>query len=131
MAVSFKIPYPATAAGKREWARRYGLNAYYAGKHWAQRRQDAAYWHTLAREEMERQKVRKRPFAKPVCVTFCWNDGLDIDNHAAMGKMIVDACKGRLIADDGRRRLCEVRHRFHNRDYILVTVEEIANAGDD
>lgn len=31
--IKFMIPYPPTKAGKTAWNKRYGLNAYYAGKH--------------------------------------------------------------------------------------------------
>ena len=36
--IRFTIPYPATKAGKSAFCRRFGLNAYYEGKHWGQRR---------------------------------------------------------------------------------------------
>lgn len=78
------------------------MNAYYAGKHWSRRKQDAEYWHLLTRSALNRQEVRRTPFEKPVVITILWNDRLDIDNHAVMGKMIVDAIKGRLINDDNR-----------------------------
>lgn len=81
--VEFTIDYPASKKGKSEFCRRYGLNAYYAGKHWAERKRDAD---TL------------------------WDDGLDVDNHAAIGKAILDACKGRIIVDDDRRYVREIHH---------------------
>ena len=36
----FEIPYPPTKRGKAAWNKRFGLNAYYAGKHWSQRKPD-------------------------------------------------------------------------------------------
>lgn len=45
----FTIPYPATPKGKAAWNKQYGLNAYWAGKHWAKRKADADYWHALTR----------------------------------------------------------------------------------
>ena len=39
----------------------------------------------------------------PVYVTFIGIDRLDIDNHALMGKMTVDALKGWVLPDDGKR----------------------------
>lgn len=127
MLESFKIFYPATASGKKAWASRFGMNAYYAGKHWSQRREDAEYWHLLTRSAMNKEGVRRRPFDKPVEISFLWNDRLDLDNHAVMGKMIVDAMKGMLINDDSRRWLKGIYHGFHDENYILVQVREVGN----
>ena len=101
------------------------MNAYYAGKHWSRRNQDAEFWHLITRNALNRQEIRRTPFEKPVEISFLWNDRLDIDNHAVMGKMIVDALKGRLINDDNRRWLKGVCHRFHEEDYILVQIKEV------
>jgi hypothetical protein len=43
----FRIAYPKTGAEKKKWAKEYGMNAYYAGKHWALRKKDAELWHWL------------------------------------------------------------------------------------
>ena len=120
----FRIPYPDSKAGKAQWAKEYGFNAYYAGKHWARRKRDAEYWHTLVRSELRKQGIKPRCFKGPVIISFWWNDRLDIDNHAAMGKMIVDAIKGVLIEDDSRRYVRGVGHLFHDESYILVEVAE-------
>ena len=120
--IRFEIPYPPK---KAEWGNKYSMNALYAGKHWARRKQDAAYWHTLVHHELARQKVAKRILQKPVVITFFWNDRMDIDNHAYMAKMIVDGLKGYLLTDDSRKYLRGVVHRFHDRDCVLVQVEEI------
>ena len=125
MQESFRIYYPASKAEQKRWAKQYGVNAYYAGKHWAVRKQDAEYWHLLTRSALNRQEVRRTPFEKPVEISFLWNDRLDIDNHAIMGKMIIDALKGRLINDDNRRWLKGVCHCFHEEDYILVQIKEV------
>ena len=121
----FKIPYPKSKAGQKQWAKQYGMNAYYAGKHWSERKQDAEFWHMLVRSCMASQDVRRTPFKRPVVITFHWNDRLDIDNHAIMGKMIVDAMKGRVIEEDSRRWLKGVCHYFHDEDYISVEIREI------
>lgn len=120
-----RIPYPESKAKQKQWSKDYGMNAYYAGKHWSVRKRDAEYWHWLVRAAMEDQNVRRVPFKKPVIVIFHWNDRLDIDNHAVMGKMIVDAMKGRVIEDDNRRWVKGVCHYFHDEDYILVEVREV------
>lgn len=51
--MKFTIPYPPTKREKAAWNKRYGLNAYYAGKHWSQRRRDAEELHTLAQWAMK------------------------------------------------------------------------------
>ena len=126
----FKIPYPKSKAGQKQWSKDYGMNAYYAGKHWSLRKRDAEFWHMMVRSCMASQDVRHVPFKRPVIITFHWNDRLDIDNHAIMGKMIVDAMKGRVIEDDSRKWLKGVCHYFHTEDYILVTVKEVDYAQD-
>ena len=121
----FRIEYPNTPAGKKDWNKRFSDNAYYAGKHWAVRKKDADYWHNMVRACMDRQGVRKRPFEKPVEILLFWNDRLDVDNHSIMGKMIVDAMKGRLIQQDSRKWVKGVSHAFHDwGDFIWVEVRE-------
>lgn len=118
MTETFHIDHPPTKAGKKQWAHEYGMNKYYAGVHWSIRKRDADFWHMLTRSCMNRCGVRKQPFRRPVYVSFWWNDNLDLDNHAVMGKFIVDAMKGRVIEDDTRRHLQGVRHYWHDEDYI-------------
>ena len=125
-AIRFMIPYPSTKKGRAEWSKKYGLNAYWAGKHWAQRKNDADYWHNLVHSELRRQGIRGS-FDRPVWITFRWNDRLDLDNHAAMGKMIVDALKGAIIRDDNRQHIKELRHTWHDEDWIEVEIEEWRN----
>ena len=124
-AVKFTIDYPPTKKGRGFWAKEYGLNAYYSGKHWAQRKQDAQYWHMLTRAAMDKYKVRKKPFEKPVIISFYWNDNLDCSNHAAIGKMIEDAMKSRVIQDDNRRYVTGIEHYFHDENFIGVIVREV------
>lgn len=123
--LTFTIPYPPTAKGKQRWAREYGMNAYYAGKHWARRQQDAKDWHMMTRAAVRKAGWTGDLMQKPVVVSFWWDDGLDIDNHSVMGKMIVDALKGLVIADDNRRHLVGVAHHFHDGGAIVVTVQEV------
>ena len=96
--IAFEIPYPATKRGKAAWNKRFGLNAYYAGKHWSQRKKDAEELHELAHWAMRKAGITKRLVNHPVKVTFFWNDNLDIDNHGALGKAFVDAMKGYIIS---------------------------------
>lgn len=122
----FRIPYPERKSERNRWAKEYGTNAYWAGKHWAVRKKDADYWHRLTTICMNQQDVRRTPFKRPTTIFMYWNDHLDIDNHSIMGKMIVDALKGRVIEDDGRRWLKGVHHLFHDEDCILVEIKEVS-----
>lgn len=122
---NFRIPYPANKAEQKRWSKEYGVNAYYAGKHWAVRKRDADFWHWLTAMNMNQQNIRRTPFKRPVIITFRWNDKLDLDNHAVMGKMIVDALKGRLIENDDRRFVRGICHYFHDEDYISVEIKEV------
>lgn len=129
MTETFRIPYPPTKAGQKAWSKRFSVNAYWGGKHWSKRKEDADFWHMLVRSEMTKQRVRRTPFQKPVIVTFYWNSRLDIDNNAIMGKMIVDAMKGRILQDDNRRFLRGVEHYFHDEEYIKVVVRTVNEEG--
>ena len=104
-----RIDYPPTAAGKKQWNKRYGTNAYWAGKHHA---------------AMNKAHVRKKPFEKPVLITFLWNDSLDLDNHSMMEKMIVDGLKKKLINDDSRRWVKGIEHYWHDEKCIKVIIRE-------
>ena len=119
-----RIDYPPTAAGKKQWNKRYGTNAYWAGKHHAERTEDARYWHALTWAAMNKAHVRKKPFEKPVLITFLWNDSLDLDNHSMMEKMIVDGLKRKLINDDSRRWVKGIEHYWHDENCIKVIIRE-------
>lgn len=125
MKVEFTIPYPKTRKGRVSWAREYGLNAIYSGKHWRKRNADKEFWHNLVRSELRRQRIPQVQFEAPVAVRFSWSDGMDCDNHAYMGKMIPDSLSGYLIKDDNRKYVQEITHKFHDGDYILVEVDEL------
>ena len=120
-----RIYYPKSAAGKKQWNKKFGLNAYWSGKHHAERAEDAKFWHAIVWASLAKAKIPKKPFERPAIITFLWNDGLDIDNHAAMGKCITDALKNRVIQNDNRRCLCGVEHYFHEEEYIEVIIREI------
>ena len=122
MTYRFKIAY-----GK-DFSKRYGLNAYYAGKHWTKRKEDAEFWHYLVNSELRQQGVPKQILQSPVKITFSFNTRLDIDNHAVMEKYIVDSLKGYLLQDDSRKFYVEKTTRFSDKDYIEVEVTEDENA---
>lgn len=125
MTIRFSIPYPHTKAGKAAWNRRYGLNAYYAGKHYQQRKRDAQELHALTWAALKKARVKKQMVRGPVEVRFYWDDRLDCDNHAVIGKAVVDALKGWVLPDDSPRWVRKVSHEFWNGGEIRVEVEEI------
>ena len=102
----------------------FGLNAYYAGKHWSQRKKDAEELHELAHWAMRKAGIAKRLVNHPVKVTFFWNDNLDVDNHGALGKAFVDAMKGYILPDDNRKWFRAVEHKFWSGDTIRVEIGE-------
>lgn len=122
--IRFTIPYPASRAGKSAFCRRFGLNAYYEGKHWGQRKKDAEELHTLAWAAMRRAGIRTGLAKVPVEVRFYWHDGLDVDNHAVLGKAFLDAMKGYVLRDDSRKWVRKVSHEFWDGKEILVEVRE-------
>ncbi|MCI9677971.1 MAG: RusA family crossover junction endodeoxyribonuclease [Oscillospiraceae bacterium] len=121
-AISFTIPYPATRQGLTAWNRRYSLNAYWSGKPYHARNRDARELHQLTGLCMGRAGVPRELLDFPVEVRFRWDDGLDADNHAAMGKMILDAMKGYILRDDSRKWVKRVSHEFWDGKKILVEV---------
>lgn len=123
--IRLTIPYPKTKAGMSAFCKRFSINAYYAGKHWRKRKEDADYWHLTTRAALLSQKIPKSPATKPVLINFYWNDGMDCTNHAAIGKMVEDALKGWVIKDDSRQYVRGVFHQFHDGDCIIVEVTEI------
>jgi Holliday junction resolvase RusA-like endonuclease len=129
--IKFEIPYPPTKKGKAAWNKRFGLNAYYAGKHWSARKRDAEELHTLTILCMRKCKIAYKPVSGPVEVRFKWNDGLDVDNHAALGKAIVDAMKGYLLPDDNREWFKKVSHEFWDGDCILIEILPYRGEGHD
>lgn len=72
--ITFNIPYPPTKKGKSAFCRRFGLNAYYSGKHWAQRKKDADELHALTLAALKQARVRRGMVRGPVSITFAWDD---------------------------------------------------------
>lgn len=120
--IGFEIDYPPTKKGKTAWNKRFGLNAYYAGKHYQQRKRDAQELHALTISAMKRARVRRQMVHGPVEVRFYWDDGLDCDNHAVVGKAVVDAMKSYILPDDNRRWFKKVSHEFWDGGKIRVEV---------
>ena len=121
--IVFEIDYPPTKKGKTAWNKRFGLNAYYAGKQYQQRKRDAQELHGITTSAMKRARVRRQMVSGPVEVRFYWDDRLDADNHAVIGKAVVDAMKGYILPDDNRRWVKKVSHEFWDGDKIRVEVE--------
>ena len=125
MTICYSIPYPEGKKGKAAWNKRFSLNSYWAGKHYRDRARDARYVHMLVREALKQHRVKQSAFIVPVEIRFRWDDRLDIDNHAALGKMIVDAMKGYLLQDDSPRWVRRVTHEFWDGGCIGVEVREV------
>lgn len=123
--VVFTLPYPPTKRGKAAWNKRFSLNAYWAGKYYRARAQDAREIHALVILALKKARVRKQPFQGPVEILFRWDDGLDCDNHAALGKMITDALKGWVIQDDSPRWVRKITHEFWDGQRVEVEVMEL------
>lgn len=117
----FNIPYPDSKRERSRWNKRFSMNAYYAGKHWTQRKEDAEFWHLLTRSAIARNGAAGLRTI-PVEIIFYWDDGLDVDNHAVMGKMILDALKGVVIPDDSPKYVKAVTHRMWDGGKIQVEV---------
>ena len=118
----FEINYPPTKRAKAAWNKRFGLNAYYSGKHWSQRKKDAEELHMICRAAMHRAGIRDNLLDYPVEIKFWWDDCLDVDNHAALGKAFVDAMKGKILHDDNRQWLKKVSHEYWDGGKILVGI---------
>lgn len=68
--ISFTIPYPSTRAGMAEWSKRYSLNAYWSGKHYAERNLDSREIHDLTAACMRKAGIRRALLDYPVEVRF-------------------------------------------------------------
>ncbi len=122
--VVFYIPYPNTKRGKTDWNSRYSLNAYMGRKNHYARVKDVNEIHDLVFYCLKKDHVKKAIFNTPVEINFYWQDGLDIDNHSALGKMIVDALKGYIIKNDSPKYFKKVSHEFWDGNTIKVVVKE-------
>lgn len=123
--IQFEIPYPPNKKAKSVFCRNYGLNAYYAGKHWAQRKKDAEVLHAMTFAAMRKAGIERGLLEYPVEVYFHWDDGLDADNHAVIGKAIVDAMCKYILQNDNRKWLKGVHHQFWDGGAILVEVKPV------
>lgn len=121
MTIEFTVPYPAR---KSAWTKRYGLNAYWAGKNHHVRAADARDLEALVRLCLRQQNVPVRLFEKPVSISFWHSTRMDIDNHAAIEKMTVDALKGWLLRNDDRRHYREKHSFFHDENYMRVVITD-------
>lgn len=120
--IAFEIPYPRD---KAKFLRTYSLNSYYAGKHWSQRKREMDAWHWTVKSALNRAGIRREILGEPVAIAFFWDDGLDIDNHAILGKAAVDALKGSLLANDGPKYFRRVTHDFWRGGCIRVEIAEV------
>ena len=118
-----RLSYPP-GRRKAAFCRQYGLNSLYAGKPWQQRRREAQEIHAWVRAALSQANIPKAPADFPVSVEFLWDDGLDVDNHAYLGKLILDGLKGWVVEDDSKRWVRRVSHDFHEGGCILAVVRK-------
>ena len=123
--IRFTIAYPPTRKGKAAWNKRFGLNAYYAGKHWAKRKKDAEELHAITISAMIRAGIKRKVFKRPVNIKILFDDRLDCSNHAVLVKCIEDAMKGWVIEDDDRRYVRSITTGFNENGCIEVYVNEV------
>lgn len=123
--IVFETPYPRTKKGKSDWNKRFGLNGYYAGKHWSQRKRDADELHELTHWALQQWKVPRRTAKGPVELRFLFNDRLDCSNHAVIVKTVEDAMKGWVIEDDSRKYVRRIITEFWDGDAVRVEVKEL------
>ena len=71
---------------------------------------------------MHKAGIRNRMLDRPVKVRFYWDDGLDCDNHAVLGKAFLDAMKGYILPDDNRKWVKMVSHEFWDGGAIKVEI---------
>lgn len=120
--ITFTIPYPLGKTAKATFCRKHSLNAYYAGKHWALRKKETDDLHAMTYLALKKAGIRKAIVPYPVEIRFFWDDGLDVDNHAVIGKAVVDALKGYLLSDDNPRWFCRVSHEYWGGGAIRVDI---------
>lgn len=123
MNVEFTIPYPADKKMKAQWSKRFGLNAFWAGKCWQQRKKDADAWHRIVWHELTKQGIQKNTFKHPVKIAFWFNDRLDIDNDSVFVKLTIDALKKWVIEDDSKKYVRSIELNCHEADCIRVKLE--------
>jgi Holliday junction resolvase RusA-like endonuclease len=104
----------------------YSLNKIYAGiNHW-KRTEHKNYWHLLVVSELNRQKIPRKIFDKPVSISFGFNTKMDLDNHCYIAKLAIDSLKNYLIADDTRAYIQEIFYYWHEEGKdIKVKIEEM------
>lgn len=108
-----------------QYAKKYGMNSLYAGKHWSVRKKDADFWHWTVQAALRRQKVKRKPFSGPVELRFWWSDRLDLSNEAYAAKMIEDALKGWVLVDDSKKYVRAIHHGIHSGKGIMIEIEEM------
>ena len=123
MTIEFTVPYPAR---KSAWTKRYGFNAYWAGKKPCVRSADARDLETFVRLCLRQQGVPVRLCEKPGSISFWHNTRMEVDNQSAIEKMTVDAIKGWLLRNDDRRHYREKHSFFHDENYMRVVISDEA-----
>lgn len=108
---------------------KYSLNAFYAGMHHRKRQQIADYWHALTRAALREAGIPRHEDAGPWEVFMRFNDRLDIDNHGAVAKMVIDGMKGWVWPDDSRRYIKTLTQEFYPGRGMEVEFRRVRSSG--
>ena len=122
--VILDIQYPRDKAA---FNRKYSLNSWIGGKHWAGRNAAIRDWNSVVILTLKQNRIRKKPFDKPYEAVFLWDDKLDVDNHSIIAKATIDALKGWVVVDDNSKWFRRVTHSFWRGGAIRVVVREVEN----
>ena len=113
----FYIDYKVTAKDS--------TNKFYAGVHWSERKQYVDMMHLIVTSALIKQRIPKKPYSKPVRISFWWTGKLDLDNYGFIRKTIIDALKGWVIVDDDGRYVRGLQEQYSTTPLITVRVEEL------
>jgi hypothetical protein len=105
---------------------RVGLNKMYAGMNWRDRKELVDYWHMLTYASMSQCKVPRTILQHRVEIEIYVDSALDIDNHGALAKLIIDGMCDYILEDDSRGYIYSYKVMFYKGgDRIKVVVREL------
>ena len=114
--IEFTINHKITSADS--------VNKFWAGVHWAKRKQWADYWHLIVRLALA--NIPHRTLQSPVMIEFWFNDRLDLDGHGMVAKEVIDTLvENNWLIGDTRKHVQCIVYRFHELEGTKVRVSEI------
>jgi hypothetical protein len=101
-----------------------GLNKFWAGVHWTQRKKWAEYWRMVTRLSLA--NIPHRTLKSPIMFEFWFDSRLDLDGHACIVKEVIDTLvTDKWIVGDTRKHVQCIIYRFHDYGNTKVRVTEI------